>query len=152
MGGDISLPSPPSKSTPMATTTEGVVSPWLVYCKSYLSLPSSQNVPENPDWQKHLQQPLSASPALPPLWQQISEQSAEIQKDSIIPVKNLSSQLPDSKLRWNLTASSLLQHTQRRWSHSCDLLVSESSVSLHLPPWACCDLFVRSTIELSKLW
>ena len=70
-----------------------------------------------------------------------------------IPVKNLSSQLTHSKLTWNLMASSFWSRSttsQRTHEMISQLWPScESSVSLHLTPWVCCDLFVRSTDELS---
>ena len=47
-----------------------------------IALQSSQNVPEYPGSQKHLQHPFSASPTVPPFWQHISEQSAEMLKNN----------------------------------------------------------------------
>ena len=68
----------------------------------------------------------------------------------------LSSQLTHCKLTWNLTAKLILkpliylpvnsQHDLTLWP------CCESSVSLHLTPWACCDLFMRSTDLLTMLW
>ena len=69
------------------------------------------------------------------------------------PVKNLSSQLTHCKLTWKLTARSFWSHSST--SKCTQEMISqlwpsrESSMSLHLTPWACCDLFVRSTDELS---
>ena len=72
------------------------------------------------------------------------------------PVKNLSSQLTRCKLTWNLMANSFWSHSsasQRTRKKISQLWPScESSVSLHLTLWACCDLFVRSTDELTKQW
>ena len=71
-------------------------------------------------------------------------------------VKNLSSQLTQCKLTWNLMVSSF-------WSRSSTSQCIHEMISQLWPPgespvscishrWACCDLFVRSTVELSKLW
>ena len=73
-----------------------------------------------------------------------------------VSAKNLNSQLTRCKLTWKFTANSFWSHSST--SHRTHKMISQlwpsckSSVSLHLTPWACCDLFVRSTDALIMQW
>ena len=53
------------------------------------------------------------------------------------------------KTHSKLILKSLIYHTANWWDDLTLWPCCESSESLHLTPWACCDLFARSTNELT---